>query len=306
MGSIGVKTKLLVFLGVLVVGAVLRAEPLDERRIGADAKWLVHADFDALRSRHSAHLLVTAWLRVEPARSHLAGLREAIGLDAARDLRSVTLYGQQLVPDRGVLIVRAPWDHARLRAFLARQPHFAEKEIDGRNVFTWSERRDGHRHTVWAAREEQETILVSRDRGDLLGALAVLDGRAGSLAESESPLAGLAPDGTVLLVRATGLAEAELGLKSPILRLSDTWALTAGETPEGVFVEAQLTAASADDVPHFRDVATGLVALARLMRADDRDVLKLLDAVTISTHDRTVTVRWTGQLADVLKAADTK
>ena len=298
------KTKLFVFFGVLMVGAVLRAEPLDERHIGADAKWLVHVDFDALRSGHSAHLVVTAWLRAEPARSHLAGLREAIGLDAARDLRSVTLYGQQLVPDRGVLIVRAPWDHPRLRAFLARQPDFAEKDIDGRNLFTWTERREGRRHTVWAASAGQETILVSRERGDLLGARAVLEGRAGSLAESESPLAGPAPEGTVLLVRATGLAEAELGLKSPILRLSETLSLTAGETSEGVFVEAQLTAASADDVPHFRDVAAGLVALARLMRADDRDVVKLLDAVTISTDDRTITVRWAGQLADVLKAAD--
>ncbi len=295
--------KLLTFVGILAFGAALRAEPLDRRQIAADAKWLMHVDLDALRDGPSAKVLVAAWLQTEPARSYRAGIREALGLDVARDLRSATLYGQELVPDRGVLMVRAAWDKPRLMAFLARQPDYAEEHRDGREVLTWTDRRDGQRQTVFAAIHGKESVLFSRNGGDLAAALAVLDGKAGSLAEAESSLARPPPDGTVLLARASGLSEAKLALKSPILLLSENFSLTAGEAANEAFVEVQLTAASAEHVSHFRDVATGLVALARLMRANDPDVLKLLDAVTISTDDRSVLARWSGQLADVLTAA---
>ncbi len=296
------KTQLLVFLAILAVGTGLRAGPLDEQIVAAEAQWLVHVDLDSLREAPQSRGLVAIWMQAEPARSHLAAVREALGLDPVGDLRSMTLYGKELVPDRGVLIVRAAWDKPRLAAFLARQPDYAEKKQDGRSVFTWTERRGGQRQTVFAAFHGEEYALISSDAADLTAALEVLDGRAGGLAGSGSALAGSAPEGTILLVRAGGLSEAKLALKSPILLLSETLSLTAGETADGAFAEVRLTAASADHVPHFRDVAAGLVALARLMRAGDDDVLKLLDAVTISTDDRTISARWTGPLIDVIQA----
>jgi len=296
-------TKPLIFLAVLAFGGVLKAESLDPHHVSADAKWLVHADFDALRAGHSAKILVGAWLRAEPARSRLAGVEKAIGLDLVRDLRSITLYGQALVPDRGVLIIHAPLDLSRLMAFLASQPDYAVQDRAGREVLTWTDRRGGQPHTVFAAIHGQERVLFSRDASDLAAGVAVLEGEAPSLAKGESAIEGSGPEGAVLLVRASGLSEAKLALKSPILRLSETLSLTAGEESGKAFVEVRLTAASMEHVPHFHDVATGLVALARLMRAHDDQVLKLLDAITISTDDRTVSARWSGQWIDVLKAA---
>ncbi len=296
-------TKLLLFLAVLASSTVLRAGPLEQRQIAADAKWLVHLDIDAVRSSQSAKVLVGAWLQTEPVRSHLAGIRKAIGLDLVNDLHSITLYGHELVPDRGVLVVRASLNKPRVMAFLARQPNFAQKKHDGYEVLSWTERRGGQKHTVFGTMHGEDRIVFSRDVGDLAAALAVLDGNAAHLVDSDSPLQGQTPDGTVLLVRASGLSEAKVALKSPILRLSETIDLTAGEEAGTAFVELRLTAESAEHVPHFRDVATGLVALARLMRANNDDVLKLLDAVTISTSDRTVSARWSGQLADIFKAA---
>ena len=296
-------TKPLVFLAILATCAVLQAGPLEQRHIAADAKWLVHLDLDAIRTSQSAKFLVGAWLQTEPARSHLAGIRTAIGLDLVNDLHSITLYGDELVPDRGVLAVRASLNRPRVMAFLARQPDFARKKHDGYELLSWTERRGGQKHTVFGAMHGEEAIAFSRDAGDLAAALAVLDGKAAHLADSNSLLRGQAPEGAVLLVRASGLSEAKVALQSPILRLSETIDLTAGEEAGAAFVEVRLTAESAEHVPHFRDVATGLVALARLMRANDDDVLKLLDAVTISTNDRTVSARWSGQLADIFKAA---
>jgi hypothetical protein len=300
---IPMSTKPLVLLAVLASCAVLRAEPLDQRQIAADAKWLAHLDLDALRDAPSAKVLVAAWLQTEPARGHLAGIQKAVGLDVVRDLRSITLFGDELVTDRGVLVVRAPLDKARVTEFLARQPGYAEQKHDGREVLTWTERRAGQTHTVFGAMLGRECIVFSRDVGDLTTALEMLDGKTAHLGESDSPLQGPAPEGTVLLVRASGLSEAKLALKSPILRLSETIDLTAGEDGAGTaFVEIRLTAASAEFVPHFHDVANGLVALARLMRANDKDVLRLLDAITISTDERTVSARWSGHLADILQA----
>ncbi|MDZ7618030.1 MAG: hypothetical protein U1E05_13575, partial [Patescibacteria group bacterium] len=284
--------------------ATLRAETLDQRHVAADARWLVHLDLDAVREGESARHLVGAWLRAEPVRSQLVGIREAIGLDVVKDLRAATLYGHELVPDRGVLIVHAPIDESRLMAFLTQQPNFAQQTQEGRNVLTWTERRGGQNHTVFGAIHQQQRMIFSQNEADLAAALAVLDGKAASLAEQDSPLKGAAPEGAVLLIRASGLSEAKLALKSPILRLSETLALTAGEHGAAAFVEVRLTAASEEHVAEFRDVATGLIALAKLMRENDKDVLNLLNAIAIRTEDRTITARWSGQLVDVIKAVE--
>ncbi len=294
-------TKSLAFLAVIAYGASLWAEPLDERHIAADAKWLVHADLDALRSTPSAERLATTWLHSQPARLHLAGLRAAVGFDVKRDLRDATLYGREIAPDRGVLIVRASLDRPRVTAFMARQPGYAKTGHGSREIHTWTDRRGGRSGPIFAAFHEPDMLLISRDADDLAGALAVLDGQVPSLADGESALRGPVPSGAVLLVRAGELSRANLALKSPILRLSDTLNLALGETSDGAFVEMHLNATSEKHVSHFYEIATGLIALARLMRADDNDFLQLLDSVTLSTEGRTVSARWSGQLADVLR-----
>lgn len=294
-------TKSLMFLAVVAYGASLWAEPLDERHVAADAKWLVHADFDALRSGPSANLLAAQWLHAQPARLHLAGIRAAVGIDLKRDLHGATLYGRKLAPDRGVLIVRASLDRPRVTAFMARQPGYAKSGHGSREVHTWTDRRGAAPAAVFAAFDEPDLLLISRDADDLAGALAVLDGQAASLADGESALRGPVPRGAVLVVRAAELSQAKLALKSPILRLSDHLNLTLGETSDGAFAEMHLTATAEAHVSHFHDIATGLIALARLMRADDNDFLQLLDSVTLSTEGRTVSARWSGQLADVLR-----
>ena len=293
----------LIFMAVLASSPVLQAKPLDERQVAADARWLLHVDLDALRESGASAFLVTQWLQARPIQNHLDGIREAIGLDVTKDLHGITLYGEKLVPDRGAVVARASLDPSRVMAFLARQSDYEKQEIGGHEVLSWVERRGGEKHTVFGAMLGPEGMVFSRDVDDLAAALAVLDGKAASLADSESPLKGPAPVGAVVLVRACGLSEAQLPLKSPILRLSEILSLAAGEEVDGAaFVEVRLTAASEKHVAEFHDVAVGLVALARLMRDNDEDVLRLLDAVAIRTEDRTVVARWSGQWIDVIKA----
>lgn len=296
-------TKALIFIAVLATSSLLQAEPLDQREVGADAQWLLHIDLDALRQGRSSNFLVNQWIQTKPVQRHLARIREAVGLDVSKELHGITLYGEKLLPERGVLVVRASVDQSRLTAFLDQQPDFAEQKVNGREILSWTERRAGEKHTVFGAMWGDKGMVFSRNIDDLSAALAVFDGEVTNLAESESPLKGPSPDGAVLVVRACGLSEAKLPLKSPILRLSEMLALAAGEDEGGTaFVEIRLTAASEEYVSEFHDVAVGLVALARLMRNDDEDVLKLLDAVTIRTEGRTVSARWSGQLIDVIKA----
>jgi hypothetical protein len=139
------------------------------------------------------------------------------------------------------------------------------------------------------------------DVGELIATLQVLEGERPNLSQSESSLRGSWHDAAVLTIRARDLSKAKLPLKSPILRGSELVAVTVGENEGTAFIETQLIVMSEQQVADFRDVATGLISLARLRNSDNEQLLAQLENVELATSDRTLTVRWSGKVTDVIE-----
>jgi hypothetical protein len=240
------------------------------------------------------------WLKLPPVREKIEKIRKKIGLDPTTDLHSITLYGDDLKPDRAVLIVRSQVDRPTLMAFLADQPNYAVEKLGQREMLTWTDRSAGGRHKVFAAMHGPTQMVFARRAEDLEAALAALEGTRPRLAASAELLRDDTPEGTVLLLRARDLDAAKVGLKSPILKLSEMLTVLVGERDGQAFIEARLRAKSAEHLREFREVAEGLVALARLLRAEDDDVLALLEQIEIRTEERTVAARWSGEVDELL------
>jgi len=296
------KTWIVAAPALLAAAGSLWGAPLDETRLAADAKWVAHVDFDALRASPTVRAVTGPWLATERARRELAKIRDTVGLDPAVDLHAVTFYGSKPVEGRGVALLSADVDRARLEEFLAEQPDYATASHAKHTIHSCTHRRPRRGDvTVHASFPDPTLLLFSRDSGDLKAALDVLDGRRPNLAAGDSPLKGQSRPGTVLDLRAAGLADAELPLKSPILRLSELLRIALGEQGSTAFVNARLVAKSEEDASNMRDVVVGAVAFARLYCSGNDDALSILNAIRVESERRTVTLTWEGQARDVLK-----
>jgi len=284
---------------VLVGCGMLAAEPLDETLLGADAKWIAHVDFDALRASATVQTLAKPWLESKGVRRALAKIRDGIGLDLVEDLHGITSCGPRPKEGRGAALIAADIDRKRLEAFLAMQPDYATTRYEDYKVHSWTHHDQRGDATMHGCFPKTGLLVCGPNLGDLKAALDVLGGRRPNLAAGDSSLRGSAPAGTVLDLRAAGLAKAELPLKSPIIRLSELLRIALGEHNGTAFVEAKLVACSEENVRNIRDVVVGAVAFARLYYNDNEDALKILDAIHVTVEGPVVMLSWRGQAADV-------
>lgn len=287
---------------VLGVGTLAQAEPLELGQVSADANWLVHVDFDALRAAKTAQSIHQKWLNSDPVKQRLKAIRQTIGMDPLEDFRSVTFYGSRLTRLKGVVIVRAKLDRQRLLDLLSLEPSHQVSSYGSHELHTWIQHKAvAKQQTVAGSFHGSETLVLGQDPAEVKTALDVLDGKAPKLAGSDSLLAEDAPPGTVLQVRAIGLAEADLDVRSPLLRQSDLLSLVVGEYEGEVFARARLVAKTAKAADQIRAVVDGFLAVASLGANEDENLRQVLDAMKVTKEEKTVTVECRGPHADVFR-----
>src|SRR5438105_6097161 len=81
--------RLLAIIALVWIGSgtgICRAAPLDPSTVAADAKWLVHVDFDALRESNVFQHARDEIMKHDMAKTVLAMIKEATGADLEKDI----------------------------------------------------------------------------------------------------------------------------------------------------------------------------------------------------------------------------
>ncbi len=115
---------------VMVWGACGSAEPLDYRRVPADAKWLVHVDISAINSGDVSQKISARWRQLPATRQVLQQLRWMTGVDLSKDLEGITVYGRNYEQHRAVTIFQSKVDQDRLARYLRGRPDFHTTRTD--------------------------------------------------------------------------------------------------------------------------------------------------------------------------------
>ena len=287
---------------VLALGSQASAEPLDHKQVSAEAKWMVHVDFDALRAAKTAQRIGDAWLRRDSSKRHLEEIRKATGMGPTRDVHSISFYGSRFQRLDGVVIVRAEVDRPRLLDLAGKWPDYRTSPHGSRELHSWTRAKGTkHEHTVTGCFHGPAVMVFGRDTAEVKAALDVLDGKSAGLAE-DSPLLGAdVPAGAVLHAAASELAAADVPFKSPILTRSEVFSLAVGEYHGRVFARATLVAQSPEVAAQVRQILDGFLAMAKLQHRANEDAMKILEAVRATTHQKTVSVAWEGSAEAVLE-----
>ena len=95
---------------LMLAAAATMAGPLPKAQIAVTAKWVVHLDLDCLATTKTCSALTNSPAAGPAFQNALARYRALLGVDPLRELRSVTLYGEDVTGNRGAALVSGNHD----------------------------------------------------------------------------------------------------------------------------------------------------------------------------------------------------
>ncbi len=274
--------------------------------VSADARWVVHADLNALRGSTLGKELVTA---VEKAQSEATG--GFIGLDVSKILATVgslTAYGTNLSgkPEAidGALILQGTTDLRKIAESILLQGTLAEPKTFSEitdlpfPAYAISDPKAKPEASVQVivAFPPEPIVLVSKSRDQLTKARDVFRGSAASLAKAPaSPLNRLAAgaEGAYIFSATMVPTEPIFPQNAPqarILQLASSGAIALGERGPNTFAHAVLLASSDNNAEKLMKILQGMTAMLSLAETTDKQLTEFLQSTTVVREKNTVTL----------------
>jgi hypothetical protein len=269
--------------GVGVGVACALAGPLNKGRVDAEAKWVVHADLEAVMASRTGRFI--ALHKAEMDLGPLEDFKKKTGLDAFTDIRDVTVYGMTGSPEEAVAIINGNEKvEAAVDALMKEDETVSKVELGGRTVYRWTE--DGSDRYGYLKRGDGESrmFVVSKAAPQLERALSVMDGGTASLVKiNEGAMAHTPRRGAMVYVAMRDL-DAAAHHAPKILRTAKEGRAEIGEDAEGLYGELKLTTGLEEDARNIADFGRGLLALGKMASQSDpelKDLAQIMDGVKL-------------------------
>ncbi len=252
----------------------LSAAPCVPAQVSPEAKWLVHADFDAMRGSETGKALFSL-LEADQGK-RLRPISTFLAMQPLDALHGITLYGDGNFGHAAAL-VDGKFDRALLENIVRTTQGYAGFTHAGYSVHTWLE-SGIKQHAAFAS---DNLLVFSKQEEGLKKALDIL--------QSPSPLPPgpllAAESGAPLVMARAQLAEMALPEDlSRLIRMAKTLRLAALESDGRFTLRASAETQSSDDADRLRRMVDGILAFAQVQDAklEGLDLKAELDAVTKS------------------------
>jgi hypothetical protein len=310
---------LLTFSLAAVVAMPVRAQPAhyNPAMVAADARWIVHADFNALRTSELGRELIG---RLEQLQTGETRGRISINIPKLlATIGTITAYGANLSADPsaidGTLIAQGTPDLRKIAESILLQGTIAEPRV-------FSEVTDlpfpayaigepdapaGKEPNLVIAFPPEPVVLVSKSKAQLVKARDVFRGAAPSLgATRASPLHKFASvaEGVYVFAAMVVPNEPMFPEKAPqtrILQLASSGALAVGQRGADTFSHLEIVGSSERNADKLAKILEGMTALLSLSESNDRDLAEFLRSVVVTRDGDLVRLRLAYSTARLLQ-----
>lgn len=296
----------LVALTALLIAPISEtpAGTLQPEYVSADAKWVIHLDFD-----HGRQTSIAQWFRDQrvdsPRVRDFAGtFQERTGIDPDHDLHGLTMYGTSYEPHTGAAVLFADYSKDRIVNLLNNQRDYQTTTYGGEALHSWKEtggRDQAEGYRVTAAFPKANIIVAGRTVEEVKTALDVLAGKGTSLKGKSSPLTADLPKGVLFhgaAIDLDGLQRSQPALT--ILQQGKRMAVNFGEQQEELFFHSEFVAGTQPVAQRIQQLVEGFRANAALQANEAPEPLKLIDKLKVSREENAVRIEWRAKSVDVL------
>ncbi|QJE97689.1 hypothetical protein [Luteolibacter luteus] len=235
------------------LAAPLHAAPLDPAQIPAAAKWLVHADIEAMRASETGKAIFT---RIETDHgAQLKAAKRMFSINPIADLNGITLFGDGK-PEHAVALIHGNFDRTHLEELVAAADDYSKGTYSDLTVHNWED-KGSQQHAAFA---NDHLLVFSRQESLLHQALDTL--KAGSSADPDPFFA--AEGGKPLLAGSANLSGIDLpGDEARLLRMAKSLHLAANENAGRFTIRVGANTEDATQADRLRRMLDGVVAFAQ-------------------------------------------
>lgn len=263
------------------------AGPLNSAWVPADASWVVHVDVEAGVGSTVGRFLVQE--RGVWGPNQCEAFRARTGIDPARDIRGVTIYGPTCDETHAVAIIDGTSaTDTFLEKLRAEEKSFERIAGEKHTLDTWMEHGSA-RYGFVRKEGDRRLIMVSRDRSKLEEAITLAEGGAKT---GESPALAMRPrEGSFLFVAALGVGAAADGGKAVVVRKMQDLRLDVGEAGGALYGDMVVTTATPQEAKDVLQMLEGAAAMGRMMaqsRPELEELVEVSRSVSLSASDSSV------------------
>lgn len=281
--------------------------PLDQAKVAADAKWILHLDFEAFRKTKLGHhvtenLIAPKWENSDAAKK----MNLSINL---KNISSATAYGPVFETNgEGVLMISTTAD--------------VKKDMDtlvGMAALSSNEKKDvtmvqqapfplyNLHNSIFVAPNIGDTVILAKSRDQIDRAREVLLGKTANLSRSTTfddyPKAA---NTFFFLGMADGFSEStSIPPQAQVLRETKGGRLVIGEKEQNVFLNLVFKGKDDESSTKIQQVLQGIVALVSLSQ-QDKAITDLAAAARIGSEGRNVSVNLQFPVAKAIETIDEK
>ena len=293
---------LLLLWGLLTAVLTTRAESIQNSRIPADAKWLVHLDLENLRGTQLGKFALSQL--DEP----LGALKGEFKMDlrpVLQKISSITAYGDDYAKGpqaNGVLLIKMDAETRQILEGIIAAQMLAAKDESIKKVQQGAAVVYSLKDELHLAIEPDHLVIVSKSQKQIEKARSVLADKTATVdrVRAFSSLPSIT-NSLILLVVAEGFNDA-MGLppQAKIFQMTDAARLAFGERGDQAFVELNLLAKSNELIQQIQQVVQGMVALVSLSQMENPQLLELTRSLKVTAQEKMLLIKLEYPVAKIM------
>jgi len=322
---------------VLGLSSQATAESLNAAHVPADAKWVMHVDFDALQETALAGKMREK--KSDDIEKAEQKFQEKFGVDLREGLNGVTAFGSTFEAHTGTMIVLAEYDMKKVQKEIRSKDKVKSTKIGGHPAFVITRSKNDHHEAQHADRGQRDQARNKSPREDRTNdrgrsgprmgqpetmvvvlvdgkqvilssseeladqAVALLNGKTKSLQGADSPLTAKVPQGSVFYGAATDLQSiSQRDGFFPILQQHQRITYAVGENNGEAFKDVTLVANSEQVAGQVKNTIDGLMAFAKLWVGNEERLQQVFTHAQVKQDGDTVKAEYRGDADEVLEA----
>lgn len=271
---------------------------LNPKVVSADARWLIHLDFNLLRESDIGRELLASVAKRQTAKTG-----DNVQVDFQKVLATVgkaTAYGANFAHNPqeidGTLVLEGTADLRKIAEGYIAQAMLSTPdqvtEVKDLPFETYSIGND-----VFVGFPKEPIILVSKVKSQLARAHDLHRGKGSSMANApSSPLRELIPPSRDAFLVAASVVppetmSAEGGPQARLLKMANSASLSMGERDQLTFANIKLIANSGDTADKLQKIVQGLAAMASLTQSSNKDLEEFIKSVAVERQDNAVLLK---------------
>jgi len=295
-------------LVTLLLAPLAFAGELRPAHIPADAKWIIHVDYESFReSGISEKLRERNPFIATFARNWLI---QQYGMDPAEDIRSATMFSRDYQKQTGTVILHTDYDAKKVEAKLKTAIKHATTQWQRHTLHTvtLSKQRQQDKdpsgdQEMTVVMLDNDTIILASSVSNAQATIKLIEGSGESLIGKSSPLLTKSVSEAWFYGAAIDLGKLrDHEVSMPVLSQHEQVTLSFGKRDGMMYKEGTMIGQSEAVAQKMQKVLEGMVASGQLWAYDSEPLKSLYRDVNLERNGNAVSFSWKGNPDQVLTA----